>query len=202
MGYKFPNYLVNFKIEMGEDKIIHIQLKHCFNLHSEYIHYDEIFEDDDDNELYENVEDEDGYDTFKQWVEDEKNGLNEIEEMLESEVYPQLADIDILKPIIEKLYPNLVWKLFTDNPINGKVIMCHIGSVYTLNGLLEFIICSEDNMVYKPIRMEVSLTDYPYKEVREISKLNKWYLFHMNSMEYLDNMDDGEIGVDIISPSC
>ena len=180
---------------MEENKKIYTQLKHCFYLHSEYIHFDEIFED------AETEGEEIDYEEFKQWVEDEKEGINDENVKLDSELYPLLKDYKTLINQIELLYPNFSCKIFEQIPIQGKSINVFVGSVYTQNGLLEFFITVEDDKVFHPIRVEVSLSDYPYFEVRKMAKTFNCYLFHLNSLEYMDVDDDNEVGTDLISPN-
>ena len=56
---------------------------------------------------------------------------------------------------------------------------------------------SENDILYRPIRIDVKFTDYPYIEVRKISKFLNTYLFHFNSLQYLDVEDDGEVEKDL-----
>ncbi|MEI7474793.1 MAG: hypothetical protein WCK67_08435 [bacterium] len=180
---------------MDFDKKIHKQLKHSFYLHSEYIHFDEQFEDDDD-------EIDVDEDEFDQWMDDEKEGINDADRKLDSDFYPQLSTLDAVFEKIHQQFPNLTWNPMTEPPIQGKEMIFHFAKVYTANGngLLEFTIQTEDNMVYLPLRVDVSITDYPYSEVRKMAKENNWYLYHLNAFEYLDVEDDSETGKDLISP--
>ena len=167
------------------------QQKHSFHLHTEYIHYDDI-NDTDDVEILNEEE-------LKQWIEDERNGLNDLDQKPESEVHPFLSTLDDLIKQIEKSYPRITWKSITDSQTDDFEISVYLGSIYSANGLLEFTICAENQKVFNPLRIDVSLTDYPYIEVRALSKWNKWFIYHLNSFQYLDVDDDSETGKDFIS---
>ena len=185
---------------MDENIKIHTQLKHCFYLHNKYIYFDELFEVEEDDQIDIDNDEEDDYDSFKQWAEDERNDLNDVYQKPDSEVYPFFKDFESLKVQIEVIYPKIIWKNFEEPQIRDKIVNVYFGSVYTENGLLEHIITTENGQVYSPLRIEVSLTDYPYKEVRKIAKTYNLYLYHLNSFDYIDIDDDCEIGIDLISP--
>lgn len=180
---------------MDSDKRIYKQLKHSFYLHGEYIHYDEQFEEEDEDIEVDEEE-------FNQWVEDEKNGINDINLKLESDSYPKLSLIEVLIENIELSFPNLKWEKMQEPSILSKEKAFHFASVYTANGngLLEFTIETENNIVFRPLRVDVSLTDNPYIVVRNMAKMHHWFLYHLNAFEYLDVEDDSETGKDLISP--
>lgn len=181
---------------MDSDKRIYKQLKHSFYLHSEYIHYDEQFEDDDEDIEIDEEE-------FDQWIEDEKNGINDINLKLDSDSYPKLSLLEALTAQIEQSFPNLKWEKLQEPSLLTKEKAFHFARFYTTNGngLLEFTIQTEENMVFTPLRVDVTLTDYPYNEVRKIAKMHHWFLYHLNAFEYLDVDDDSETGKDFISPN-
>ena len=181
---------------MDFDKRIHKQLKHSFYLHSEYIHFDELYEDEADDEIEDNDEE------FDQLMEDEQDGTIDSDRKLDSEFFPQLSTIEELMLKIQQQFPDLTWNPMTEPPIQGKEMVFHYASVYTTSGygLLEFTIQTEDKMVFRPLRVDVSITDYPYSDVRKMAKMNNWYLYHLNAFEYLDVEDDSETGKDLISP--
>ena len=175
-------------------------------LHSEYIHHEDYFEDATDEDMEEednDDEEDDEYDSWKAYLnQDEEEDQKEAEEekyidKLDSLCFPIFMSFDALKTETEILYPTIVWKHTTQELFENKRFDFRFGEVYTENGLLMIMAISENDIIYRPLRIDVKFTDYPFIEVRKISKFLNTYLFHFNSLQYLDVEDDGEIEIDL-----
>jgi hypothetical protein len=169
---------------------------HGFLIHSEFIHHEDYFEDCDDEDI---EDDDDEYDTWKEfnlkeWAEENDEKFID---KLDSSIYPLFLSLDLLKAKIETLYPNIVWTINHEEPFENKGIDVIYGEIYTPNGGLVILIVSENDEVFRPVRIDVRFTDYPFIEVRKLAKHLNTYLFHFNSLQYLDVEDDGEIEKDL-----
>jgi len=187
---------------MSHHKIIYKQLKHVFLLHPEYIHHDEIdspiIEEEEDMEI---DEDADYFDNLTREPKQEKQAINP-EEFKDSKLYPFFASLDSLKDELCDAYPGLSWE---EMPVEEDIQFAskfYYAKIYTEGdgGLLEFIIQCEAGNVYYPLRVESSLTDYPYKAVKKLAAQKNWFIYHLNGFDYLDIGDDTEIANDFISP--
>ena len=182
---------------------IFFPFNHGFMLHSEYLHLEEYFQDDTDEDLeIEDFDDEedDEYDSWNSPLIEENPKDEEVEkyiDKLDSPRYPAFMSFDVLKTKTEIIYPNFIWKHTTQEYFENQRFNFRYGEVYTANGLLMIMAISENDIIYRPLRIDVKLTDYPYIEVRKISKFLNSYLFHFNSLQYLDVEDDGEVEKDL-----
>jgi hypothetical protein len=175
---------------------------HGFLLHTEYIHHEDYFEEDaeEDFEIEEEDEEDEEYDSWKEFINKEEQEDRKEEKKihkLESVLYPVFMHLEIFKTNIETVYPTIVWKLSETEIIENKRIDLWYGEVYTSNGHLIILAISENDVIYRPIRIDIKLTDFPFIEVRKISKFLNTYLFHFNSLQYLDLEDDGEVEKDL-----
>lgn len=185
-----------------ENKIKQIfPFNHGFLIHSEFIQHEDYFEEDTDED-FEVEEEEDEYDSWKEFInkvdhEDGKEAEEKLIDKLDSSLYPIFMGLEALKTKIETLYPTIIWKLSETEIFENKRFDFWFGEVYTSNGHLMIMVLAENEVIYRPIRIDVKLTDYPFMEVRKISKFLNTYLFHFNSLQYLDVEDDGEIEKDL-----
>jgi hypothetical protein len=175
---------------------------HGFLLHSEFIHHEDYFEDDTDDD----IEEEDEDDSLKELInkvdqEDRKEEEEKLINKLDSSLYLVFMGLEALKTKLETLYPTIVWKLSETEIFENKRFDFWFGEVYTTNGHLIILAVSENDEIFRPIRIDIKLTDYPFIEVRKISKFLNTYLFHFNSLQYLDVEDDGEVEKDLFQ-SC
>jgi hypothetical protein len=53
--------------------------------------------------------------------------------------------------------------------------------------------------LYNGVHVSVHLTDYPFIEIKALCKKYNWYLYHINSLSYLDIHDDSQIEEDYIN---
>lgn len=178
---------------------------HGFLLHSEYIHHEDELQDFDEDVEIEDDDDDNDYDEYDPWKEllkqeneEERTEKNEkFIDKLGCMQYPIFMSFDAFKTQIEILYPEIIWTLSKTEIFEN--IKCDIwfAEVYTKNGHLIFMVIAEEEDIYSPIRIDVKFTDYPYIEVRKIAKFLHTYLFHFNSLNYLDVEDDGEVETDL-----
>ena len=189
---------------------IFFPFNHGFMLHSEYLHHEEYFEDDTDEDLEVEDYDDEEDDEYKSWnsqlkQEEEEDQREEEEEKyidkLDSPRYPVFMSFDALKTKTEIIYPTIIWKHTTQEFFENQRFDFRYGEVYTANGLLMIMAISENDIIYRPLRIDVKFTDYPYIEVRKISKFLNTYLFHFNPLQYLDVEDDGEVEKDLFQSS-
>ena len=184
---------------------IFFPFNHGFMLHSEYLHHEEYFEDDTDDDLeIDEEEDEYEYDSWKELLkqDDCEDRYQEEEDekfidKLDSPRYPIFMRLEAFKEKIEILYPTILWKQDITEIFEDKQFDFLCGEIYTSHGFLMILAVSENDILYRPLRIDVKFTDYPYTEVRKISKFLNTYLFHFNSLQYLDVEDDGEIEKDL-----
>ena len=174
---------------------------HGFLIHSKFIHHEDFFEDCSEEEIDDDEidDDDDDYDEWKDFIlkENQEDSDERFLDKLDSSIYPFFIGLDLLKTRLESLYPTIVWTNYNEEPFENKKIDVIFGEVYTSNGVLVIMIVSENDEVFRPVRIDIKLTDYPFKEVRKVSKYLNTYLYHFNSLQYLDVEDDGEIEKDL-----
>ena len=133
-------------------------IKPCFNIHKEYIHYEDI---DGEDEVTPN-----------------------------KDIYPLFMSGKEFKSIIEKEYAKSNWHGPNDNHVE----------IITKNGILNMILWIEDDgNIYNAVHVSVQLTDYPFVEIKSLCRKYNWFLYHINSFDYLDVYDDSEVEEDLIN---
>jgi hypothetical protein len=94
------------------------------------------------------------------------------------------------KDIINKEYAKINW-----HGLNHNVV-----DIVTPNGVLTMTLFVEDDgNLYNGVHVSVHLTDYPFIEIKALCKKYNWYLYHINSLSYLDIHDDSQIEEDYIN---
>lgn len=113
--------------------------------------------------------------------------------------YPFFIDLNHLIENISTLFPSIKWEHFKELELGGNIEFLSFGKLITQNGVILIMISSENGKVYSPLSFSIKLTDFPFSEVKKLCKEYDWFLFHLNSYQYLDTLDDNETERDIIS---
>jgi hypothetical protein len=107
-----------------------------------------------------------------------------------NEIYPLFMSGQAFKDIINKEYAKINWYGLNDNVVD----------IVTPNGVLTMTLFVEDDgNLYNGVHVSVHLTDYPFIEIKALCKKYNWYLYHINSLSYLDIHDDSQIEEDYIN---
>ncbi len=142
---------------------IFFPFNHGFMLHSEYLHHEEYFEDDTDDDLeIDEEEDEYEYDSWKELLkqDDCEDRYQEEEDekfidKLDSPRYPIFMRLEAFKEKIEILYPTILWKQDITEIFEDKQFDILCGEIYTSHGFLMILAVSENDIRYRPLRIDV-----------------------------------------------
>jgi len=150
----------------------------CFCIHKEYIPHEEIDYGEEDD-----FDDDDDDDPFKRlYLQKEEKPF------LYSDYHPFFITKQLLTEIIEKEFPNHLWKGDKEFAI-----------VHTQHAVLHFIIITEGEDIYGPVSVTVMLSDTPFFDLKRLCKKYGWHLYHLNSLSYIDLDKVSEIENDFIS---
>ncbi|MDE3236428.1 MAG: hypothetical protein KGO81_10775, partial [Bacteroidota bacterium] len=132
----------------------------------------------------------------KEYIDHDGIDFDEENEKPFSFYYPLFLPYREIKYLISSTFPKITWKESYDD---GKAIDAASAHVITANGIILFFMTIENGNVYCPIHASVELTDFPFVELKRLSRRTDWFLYHINSQSYLNAEDDRQVEIDLLA---